>query len=342
MKIRVITALFIIIFIIIPLIFGIIYGVAAINFATSSRFYQEDLPQTISELPRFIDLTIDLLKENRAQNSPETNIWLDAIERANIDLATVLTESGIGDWLEGELKHKLQTFSRMVSGEIPFQSLKINLLGLKEILGGKYIETVIIKILNNLPSCNGESYSSWENYLQNQTNGIPSCRPDEKQIPKIVDKFQKRLNSEFANDIDFARFDIEGNHFFIKGKIISFAGVLLFLLPAGILSLTALLPARNLSTYLRWVGFPTLIGAGISFLSGFLFQQLFNLSHLTNFPKKEAAFFELLFLKSLDQIFLKMIKFFFLEVQKLSLTIIIISLVLIALAEILKKTRQPA
>ncbi len=340
MNLRKLISLAMIIFIVIPVAFAIILATSTVNALTSPRLYQEYIPQAISELPKFVDISIDMLEEKKGENSPEIQIWIDAMKKAGIDTTTFFVESGISDWLEQEVKLKVKSFGEMLAGKRPFSSIKIEMSGLKKILQKDYVEKVFTDILLNLPEGSEAEQKKWEDYLSETTKNLPACKPPEKLLPEIIEAFKINIDRHFQQEIDFVHHQPE-IHLQNFSRIINATGFILMLIPFFFLVIAAFIAGGSASDFFKWLAFPTLISGIVAYGFGLAIKKILTLSTYSILLKSEnIAFAEQVFLQSLEKFFLNTITFLFTHIQKVSVVVIITGIIFWAVAIILKQEKK--
>jgi hypothetical protein len=269
---RKVIGLLIIIFIGIPVLFGIIWGVGVTKAVVSPEFLSE-LPQDIiSKIPVLLDETLEAVDQEGVVEDAVGRIWVRAIADADTSPKELLEKIGVMDWLQNELSNSIGDIGKILRGEMRLKPIMLNLRPLKAALVHPDLDPYLLEILKKLPPCTTSDMNEWIDAVMqgNTMDDLPPCQPpDPEKAVALIRKELEEEVQEMPDEVDIFR--VEGRHYFrdsgldIARTVVSFT-YLLFLIPAFFIGIGALIGARNGSGVLRWIGYSSLIGGGITFL----------------------------------------------------------------------------
>jgi hypothetical protein len=259
--VRKIIALFIIILFGLPLLFGIIW-IVGLTQATVSPEFISDLPrEIIEEVPDIAEEIFREAQDQRVIRDENTRAWFAAAAEAGVTPKQVMAEIGLLDWLENELSESLEQVGEVLRGERRPRPITIDLRPLKNILLREEIDQYLLRILENLPPCDEEANSAW---LQIARRGLdhrelPACRPDLEIAREALTEWRIEAVDDMDNEIEI----FEDVHFLPFGisRTITVLSYSLFVFPAILIFVGALIAATSPASFFRWSGISTFLGA---------------------------------------------------------------------------------
>ncbi len=280
---RTILGLLIMIFFAIPALFGIIWAVGLTQAVVSQKMLSELPQEIIAEIPNLVDGVLLAAKDENIDMHPEGRIWLQAAAKVAQSPRELLEETGLNDWLQKELSETLSTVSDILNGKTEARNVWLDLRPLKQALNHPAMERYLMQLVENLPVCTSEQIRSWEQKIQDHGNynDLPPCRPEASTSIDAVASIRNNFTREIPDQVNI----FENNHFpyrkFNIAKTVMSFTYLLFLIPAFLIIMGALVASRSKSLFFRWSGGVTLIGGGLALGLATLVKQIIPWS--TNF-----------------------------------------------------------
>jgi len=284
---RKIIGLLVIVFIGIPTLFGIIWAVGMTRAAVSPELIS-DLPQEIiNEAPYVVDDMYKAMQQKGAMSDDNAREWLDAARKSGFSPRDLMKDIGLLDWLKNELSHSLQKVGEMLRGEIPAETIVLDLRPLKRSLQHEGIEREFMNILDQLPPCTDDQQEIWNGTVldryHDHDRSIPACKPDPETIRDSLRTMRQDIDEDIPDEVDL----FEDADFFPRGISISKSVVsltyLLFLIPIAFIALGSIIAATSKTGFLRWSGISTVLG-GLSALLLALFAKNVTNLFLYDFP----------------------------------------------------------
>jgi hypothetical protein len=258
---RKIIGFLIIAFIGLPVLFGIIWVVGLTRASVSPEFISELPQEIIAKVP---DLAEEIFTEAQNPNvvrDEKARAWLGAAAKAGVTPKKFLAESGLLDWLQKELAGTLEELGEILSGEKRARALFLDLRPLKEILRRGDIDRYFLRIVENLPPCDEENSRLWleTSDWRLDLKKLPACRPDMETAKKVLSLARTETMTDIPDEVEIFR-DVR----FLPANISKAVTVLsygLFLLPALLIFLGAIIAAHSRSNFLRWSGVSVFLGS---------------------------------------------------------------------------------
>jgi hypothetical protein len=256
-----IIALLIIIFFGIPILFGVIWFVGLTK-ATVSPEFLTDLPrEIIADIPEMADEIFTEAQSESVISDEKTRAWFRAAAEAGVTPTQVMEETGLQDWLKNELSETLRETGEVLRGKRRPRTIVLDLRPLKEILLRDDIDRYMMRILEQLPPCDGEGIGAWLEIAEEDWGDEwpPACRPDldiareilrDHRIEAVTDMEEE---VEIFEDVRFIPFGIS--------RAITWFSYSLFLIPAFFLFIGALIAATSPASFFRWAGVSILFAA---------------------------------------------------------------------------------
>lgn len=253
-----------------PVLFGVIWAVGVTRAVVSPEFLS-DLPrEIIQKIPAMVDeVLIEVNREDMIKD-PNERAWVKAVATAQTSPKELLAKIGILDWMQNELSVKFQEMGKMLRGEIPLKPMVLDLRPLKNGLRDQAIKEYFVDLLKNLPACDETQKAEWAEAAANPKSleNLPACRPSDLDLEtstKAINFVREHEIDEIPDEVNIFKY----NPRFNKGidfihSVTSFT-YLLFLIPAIILLLAALIGGTGKSGILRWMAIPTFIGGVLVF-----------------------------------------------------------------------------
>ena len=342
---RKIIGLLIIIFIGIPVLIGVIWGVGMTRAVVSPEFLS-DLPQDIiAKVPALLEETLRAVDEEGVITDQDERAWVKAIVNADTSPKELLEKIGVMAWLENELSQSLEDVGKILRGEMRVRPIMLNLRPLKTALAHEEIDRYLVEILNKLPACTDEQVKEWAGIVmaERYEDTPPACKPqgvEADSAVKVLRHYWIQEIDDIPDEVDILRLDRDD--FFPYGGVditrhVMSLTYLLFLAPAIIIGLAALIGATWGAGILRWIGVSTLVGGGLAFglskLVGKAVQWGMDIGPVgysySDIPLKEVG--RAIIEKSGD-IILVIVDHLFSTVDTVAGTVCIVGIVLIALS----------
>jgi len=269
---RVLLALFIIAVFALPILFGVIWTVGITNAAVSPRFVS-DLPQDIiAEIPGLLDEIFEEARDERQIADPEVRAWFEAADRLGVSPRELLRQAGLQDWLENEVAKSLEEVGDMLRGERRARSIAIDLRPLKDSLRTGALEDYFLDLLANLPPCDDFGTEEWRDFFEfrDSRSRMPACRPDLVMAGEYLERQRWEMLEDMPDEISL----FENVRVLPLGisRTVSLLSYALFILPAVLIFVAALIAACTPSGFFKWFGAATLVGGLATLGSGAFIQ----------------------------------------------------------------------
>ncbi len=346
--------IFIIVFIGIPVLIGMIWAVGLTRAVVSSEFLSDLPKEIITKIPAIMDETLAAVDQEGVIEDENTRIWLRAMADVNTTPREMLEKIGVMNWLKIELTSSLDSIGKILRGEMRPQPVLLNMRPLKAALVHKDLDAYMLQVIKKLPPCTESDVQKWADaVLQGKyEQDLPPCQPPdpEKALEIVRQKWEKEV-SEIPDTVNM--FNVRSKHFFNDSgldiaRLVISVTYLLFLIPAIIIGLASLIGASSGAGVVRWMGYATLIGGGLTYgLSRFSVQMMqygmgfgptgYSEFHF-HFPLKEV-----LFDKS-GELALQVVNHLLTSVNRVSGIVCLMGIILIALSYLVfndKKNQAP-
>lgn len=269
---RVLLALFIIAVFALPVLFGVIWTVGVTNAAVSPRFVS-DLPRdVIAEIPGLLDEIFEEGRDERQIADPEVRAWFEAADRLGVSPRDLLQQAGLQAWLENEVSKSLEEVGEMLRGERRARTIVFDLRPLKDSLRSGKIEDYFLDLLANLPPCDEYGEEEWADFFEHRgsRSRMPACRPDLTLAREYLERQRWEMLDDIPNEVSM----FENVRVLPLGisRTVSLLSYALFILPAVLIFVAALIAACTPSGFFKWFGATTLVGGLITLVSGFFIQ----------------------------------------------------------------------
>jgi hypothetical protein len=256
-----IIALLIIIFFGIPILFGVIWFVGLTK-ATVSPEFLTDLPrEIIADIPEMADEIFTEAQSESVISDKNTRAWFRAAAEAGVTPTQVMEETGLQDWLKNELSETLRETGEVLRGKRRPRTIVLDLRPLKEILLRDDIDRYMMRILEQLPPCDGEGIRAWLEIAEEDWGDEwpPACRPDLDIAREILRDHRIEAVTEMEEEVEIFE-DVRFIPFGIS-RAITWFSYSLFLIPAFFLFIGALIAATSPASFFRWAGVSILFAA---------------------------------------------------------------------------------
>ncbi|MBN2399798.1 MAG: hypothetical protein JXI33_05590 [Candidatus Aminicenantes bacterium] len=280
---RTILGLLIMIFFAIPALFGIIWAVGLTQAVVSQKMLSELPQEIIAEIPNLVDGVLLAAKDENIDMHPESRIWLQAAAGVAQSPKELLEETGLNSWLQKELSGTLSTVGDILNGRTEARNVWLDLRPLKQALNHPAMERYLLQVVEKLPVCTPEQAELWKEKIQYSERGddLPPCRPEGTVSIDAVASIRNELSRDIPDQVDFFKNSGLPNRKVNVAKVVMSFTYLLFLIPAVLIIIGALIAARSKSHFFRWSGGVTLIGGGLALGMATLLKQIIPWS--TNF-----------------------------------------------------------
>ena len=273
---RALLALFIIAVFALPVLFGVIWTVGVTTAAVSPRFVSE-LPQDIiAEIPSLLDEIFEEARDERQIADPEVRAWFEAADRLGVSPRELLQQAGLQDWLENEVSKSLEDVGDMLRGERRAREIAIDLRPLKDSLRRGAVEDYILSLLANLPPCDEYGEEEWMDLFEDRygRSRMPACRPDLMLAREYLERQRWEILEDMPDEVSL----FDDVRMFPMGisRTISLLSYGLFILPAVLIFVAALIAACTPAGFFKWFGATTLVGGLVTLGSGAFIQGATN------------------------------------------------------------------
>ncbi|MGD2294281.1 MAG: hypothetical protein PVF22_00420 [Candidatus Aminicenantes bacterium] len=269
---RKILGLLLLVFIGLPLLFGIIWAVGITKTAVSPEFVTRLPQEIIADIPSIVEEVFEEAQDEDVIADPNTRAWFEAAAKVDISPKELMERIGLLDWMDYELSDLLEDIEGILTGRRRARTLIFDLRSLKDALTHEEFFLYLEEVMDNLPPCDYAEQRRWE---RSTWRGIdwfsrPPCRPDRETYELILEDIRDEVEFEIPNDIEI----FEGMRFVPFGisRAVTWLSYFLFLLPAAVIFLAALIAATSPASFFRWSGISTLVG-GLSALLFTLFTR---------------------------------------------------------------------
>ncbi len=335
----------------IPVLFATIIAVGITNSVVTPEV-MSDLPrEIIAELPSTIDELYTALETEKNIDDEKTKIIIGSMKKTQMTPGKIMEESGIFEWLRGELSESIKQFGEVLRGERSPDPILLNMKPLKNAILHDSITTYLKSVIINLPECDGTDIEQWKRiaFRNDWSDGFdldefPSCRPTGLEITDdLIKMFQLRAVEEMPENVEILDDWIDLPRGWNFTKTISTVTYTLFIFPALLIFLGALIAATSKASFFRWAGVSTMVGGLLAYGLASLLENIIPLSEfsfrydLAN--TVSSRFEELVILKvgNLTEMFLNSL---FAPASKLGGSVAIVGLILFALSFLLNDNKR--
>jgi hypothetical protein len=271
---RKIMGLIILLFLGLPLLFGIIWAVGITKTAVSPEFVTQLPQEIIAEIPSIMDEIFVDGQDEDVIADPNTRAWFEAASKMDVSPRELMARIGLLDWLDHELSDLLEDIEEILRGERRARTLIFDLRPLKDALTHpeffRYLEGVVL----SLPPCENYEERDWERSTWREWDwfSLPACRPDPETFAAILEEHREDVLYEIPDDVEI--FEDIGYFPFGISRVVTWLSYSLFLLPAIVIFLAALIAASSPASFFRWSGIPILLGGLGPLLLSLLSRQV--------------------------------------------------------------------
>jgi hypothetical protein len=272
--VRKILGLLIILFIGLPILFAIIWAVGITRAAVSPEFVS-DLPQEIiEEVPSVVEEVFKEAQDKDLVSDQDTRAWFRAASEVDISPRELMRSMGLLDWLENELSGTFDEIGDVLRGRKRAGPIVFNLRPLQEALNSQAFRDYMVKVIEKLPPCDERETDQWTSMIQRDYDlfEFPACRPNVEISEQVIQAHIRELTDEMDSEIEVfsqTRFIPLSISRFVK--LVSYG---LFLLPAFIILIGAIIAASSTAGFFRWSGLSVLAGSLIALLTALFLKHL--------------------------------------------------------------------
>jgi len=330
---RKIIGLLMIIFLGLPLIFGIIWAVGITKAAVSPEFITEFPQEIIAEIPRIIDEVFEEAQKKSVISDPNTRAWFEAAASVEISPRELMQRIGLEDWMDHELSGLFEDVEDILRGNRRVRTLVFDLRPLKDALVHEEFFLYIEDVLNNLPLCDGTGQRRWDRFRGREKDWFShkACRPDRETMVSILEDMRDSIEYDIPDDISI----FEDVHFFPLGlsRVVTWLSYSLFLFPAAVIFLAALIAATSPASFFRWSGISVLAGGLSPLLSSLFFKHITRWALFIR-PYSDSWSTELqnLIIDKTEWIHLSLIDFLFSPVVQVAGVVCVVGIILFAIS----------
>ncbi|MCJ7615127.1 MAG: hypothetical protein MUO43_01120 [Desulfobacterales bacterium] len=337
---RRIIGLLMIIFFGLPLIFGIIWAVGLTKAAVSPEFVTEFPQKIIAEIPVIIDEVFEEAQKKNVISDPNTRAWFEAAASVEISPRELIKRIGLEDWMDHELSGLFEDVEDILRGTKRVRTLVFDLRPLKDALLHEDFFLYIEDVLDNLPLCDEIGQRRWDRFRGSDRDWFSrkACRPDRETMQSIFADMRESIEYDIPDDISLFR-DV---HVFPLGisRVVVWLSYSLFLFPAAVLFLAALIAATSPASFFRWSGISILSGGLIPLVSTLFFKQMARWALFVR-PYSDSWSTELqnLIVDKTEWIHLSVIDFLFSPVVQVAGVVCVVGVILFAISFIVSSRR---
>jgi len=272
--VRKILGLLIVLFIGLPILFAVIWAVGITRAAVSPEFVS-DLPQEIiEEVPSVVEEVFGDAQNQDLITDENTRTWFRAASQVDMSPRELMRDMGLLDWLENELSGTLDEVGDALRGRRRAGPIVFDLRPLKEALHSPAFKDYMIKVIENLPPCDEQGMEQWSLMMEREYNlfEFPACRPDIQISEQVIQAHLEEVTEDMDSQIEI----FSGTRFIPLSisRFVKLASYALFLLPAFIILLGAVIAASSTASFFRWSGLSILAGGLISLLTALFTKQM--------------------------------------------------------------------
>lgn len=337
----------------IPVLFATIIAVGITNSVVTPEI-MSDLPrEIIAELPSTIDELYTALETEEDIDDEKTKTIIDLMRKTQTTPRKIMEESGVFEWLQGELSESIKQFGEVLRGERSPEPILLNMKPLKNAILHDSVTGYMKSIIKNLPECSDTDIEEWKRiaFTNDWSDGFdldqfPSCRPAGLEISdNLIKMFQLRAVEEMPESVEILDEWVDLPRGWNFTKTISAVTYVLFIFPALLIFLGSLIAATSKASFFRWAGVSTMTGGLLAFGLASLLENIIPVSEFSfryDFARTVSSRFEeLVILKvaNLTEIFLNSL---FAPAAKLGGTVAIIGLILFAISFLLNDNKRAA
>ncbi len=270
--IRKTIAVFFIVCVGIPVLLGIIWAVGVTRAVVSPRFLSEVPREIIDKLPVMMDEVVASSDYDTAYMDEDEREWLKAARAVKTSPKQLMEDIGLMNWLRSDFTASLDRVGKILRGETDAGPVILNMRPLKEALKHEKVKQYLTDILQQLPECTDSRVNRWEEALAHidYNDHLPACKPiDLQKAVEVVSLHWNHDIDEIPDEVNLVksrRGDLFDHRAINFAQLVVTLTFFLFLIPAVFLALFALVATSSGPSMLRWMGYPTIIAGGLSFL----------------------------------------------------------------------------
>lgn len=250
-------------FIGLPLLFSMIWTVGLIKAVASPEFLT-DLPRRIiAEIPAKADEIFRDAQSDAYVTDGRTRAWFQAAGKTGISPTELMEETGLLNWMSGELSGSLRQVGQMLKGKKRPRPVIIDLRPLKAAVLSPEVGKFLDETLKNLPPCDARDLRAWEDIAARGLGDrrLPACRPDFSEAREALAATQAKIAGDIDDKIEvFGGFNRAPAFPFGVYRTLRFSSFLLLLIPALFIFLGAVVADSTPSGFLKWSGVSILLG----------------------------------------------------------------------------------
>jgi hypothetical protein len=281
-------ALIIIVFLGLPVLFGIIWFTGLTKASVSPEFISELPQEIIEEIPDMAEEIFEEAQDEKIISDENIRAWFKAAEEAGITPKKFMDDIGLLDWMEYELSESLEEIGEVLRGERRLRTVVIDLRPLKEIFYQEKIDTYLLKVLENLPSCDEQENRAWTDIAKYGLNGkeLPACKPDFEIAQEALTTWRMEAIDDIEDEIEV----FEDANFLPFGisRTLTVFSFFTFIIPAIFIFIGALIAATSPASFCRWSGISIFLG-GLPALIISFFAKKFTMWALSFVPYSYSA-----------------------------------------------------
>lgn len=330
---RKIIGLLLILFFGLPLIFGIIWAVGITKAAVSPEFITEFPQKIIAEIPLIIDEVFEEGQKRSVISDPNTRAWFEAAASVEISPRELIRRIGLEDWMDFELSGLFEDVEDILRGKRRVRTLVFDLRPLKDALLHEEFFLYIEDVLDNLPLCDERGQRRWERFRGDDMDWFSrtACRPDRDTLLAIFEDMRDSIEFDIPNEVSL----FEDVHVFPLGisRLVTWLSYSLFIFPAAVIFLAALIAATSPASFFRWSGLSVLAGGIIPFVSTLFFKHITRWAlYIRPYSDSWSTELQNLIVDKTEWIHLSLIDFLFSPVVQVAGVVCVVGIILFAVS----------
>jgi len=259
--------LFILIILGIPILIGVTFAAGATRAVTDGSFMSAIADEVIEKSPEMVDEFFEAAKKPDAIDDPHHRAWIEAAAKVETTPRQIMDKTGISKWLKTEFAASFREVDQVFRGQLPAGEVALDMRPLKAALSSAEMSTYMRQLVSNLPACDEKGIAEWKAKVSSASGSKrwPACNPQVQEADEQVDK----LIAARVAEIPDSRPLFETGEMPVPldvSRSMSSVAWLLFLAPALIIALGALMAGSGTSGFLRYSGGTILAGGLVSLL----------------------------------------------------------------------------
>jgi len=266
----------------IPLLVASIWAVGLTDAVLDPEFFTMVSRDVVAEVPSLMDDAVEAARTAGGEMDPEAKAWAEAVGKTGMKPSELFETIGLTAWFTDQLAPAVGGISRVLSGEVAPEAVKLDNRPLKAAMGRPELRDFLAKALAALPECTPQELERWQQEMEQvrdrRRGNAPACNPGPGSADAAV-MVLTAAATEMPDEIPlFRASEFRGTE---PLKAVHSLLWLIFLIPGLSLLFAALIAAGASRGFFRWFGGGAAAGAlaslGLSTLAGDLAPMLMRL-----------------------------------------------------------------